>query len=103
MSDPTELDELQSGVTSGFYQRLQAYADREWGPSGELFQQYLRQALSGVIGTEAETVHRLKNLTFAQQQIQSLLQWPQQRIAQLTAQKEKASQATSGSRRGPCL
>lgn len=101
-TDPTELDELQSGVTSGFYQRLTSYAEHEWGPAGETFMLALKNATSGPAGSEKEAVDRLKNVMFAQNEIRRLLQWAPARIAQLQQQKEAASRP-SGSRRGPGL
>lgn len=101
--DLTELDELQSGLTSGFWARLNRFALEEWGPSGERYQQAVKQAISGGLGTEVESVHRLKNITFAQAEILRLLQWPQERVAQLERLKQQHVSAQGGSRRGPGL
>ena len=102
MSDPTELDELQSGVTSGFYQRLMSHIDEEWGLTGRTYEAALKNAMSGPIGTERDQWYRLKNVLWVREQMHNMLQWPHQRIAQLQQQKEAASRP-SGSRRGPGL
>ena len=103
MSDPTELDELEAGVTSGFFARLKAFVEREWGPAGETYQQAVRKAISGPLGSEEESVHRLKNIAFAQAEIQRLLQWPQERISHLKTRTAADARSGGLSRRGPGL
>ena len=102
MADATEQDELESGLTSGFWGRLRDHFDREWGPSGERYQTAIKQAISGPSGSEADAVHRLKMITFTQAEIARFLQWPSERVAQL---KNVTKQAAAGpaSRRGPHL
>lgn len=102
MTDHAEQDELESGLTSGFWQRVTNHVQREWGVAGERYQQAIKQAISGPSGGEADAVHRLKMITFAQTEIARVLQWPSERVAQL---KHRTQQAAAGpvSRRGPGL
>jgi|TARA_R110002110_G_scaffold344363_7_gene554351 hypothetical protein len=81
--EDTELDELESGLTSGFWRRLQAHCTLEWGVAGEAYQSAVRAAISGPIGSESEAIQRLKSLTTTQQAVTQLLGWPQQRAQQL--------------------
>lgn len=102
MTDPHEQDELESGVTSGFWGRFRDQFEREWGPAGERYQTAIRQAISGPSGGEADAVHRLKMIAFCQSEMAKLLQWPHERIAHL---KHATNQAAAGpvSRRGAGL
>lgn len=101
-TDPQEQDELESGLTSGFWGRFTAHVQQEWGPAGERYQQALKQALSGPSGSEADAVHRLKMIAFAQAELSRVLQWPSERVAQLKSVTAKAA-AGPVSRRGPGL
>ena len=103
MSNTDELIELESGLTSGFYARLQRHAMEEWGPSGQTYQQAITQAISGGLGTEAESVHRLKMIAYAQHAIARLLAWPNERAQQLRQRTEMAAREGGPSRRGPGL
>ncbi|MGE0444501.1 MAG: hypothetical protein AB7P99_04680 [Vicinamibacterales bacterium] len=100
MGDVTELDELESGVTSGFWQRFRAHAAKEWGPEGKTFKQLYRRALQGNLGTEAETVHRLKVLEGQRAAIEELLAWPTERLAEIKGQVQRAGRSGGPSRRG---
>lgn len=103
MPDPTELDELESGLTSGFYVRFHRYAHEQWGPSGKTYLDAIQRAISGGQGTEAESVARLKMIAHTQQAITDLFQWPINRVATLKNQKAAHAQAGGTSRRGPGL
>lgn len=102
MTDHTEQDELESGLTSGFWMRFREHCEQEWGPAGERYQAAIKQAISGPSGVEADAVHRLKMITFAQAELAKLLQWPVERVAQLKRHTKEAA-AVSVSRRGPHL
>lgn len=102
-SDPTELDELESGLTSGFWQRLCAHAEREWGPAGQTYLLAVQRAVTGPVGTEAEAVQKLKVVAAQQDAITRLLQWPVERVAALKHQKTQGAAVLSTSRRGPGL
>ena len=100
MADPAELDDLENGLTSGFWARLTAYAEREWGPSGQTYQSALQRALQGGLGTEAETVARLKVVAAQQAAIQAFLQWPAARVSQIKQGVVRSRAGASQSRRG---
>lgn len=87
-------------MSSGFWARLRTHAEAEWGPAGRTYQDALKRALSGGLGTEAESVARLKMVAFAQEAIQRLLQWPEERISQLRAEMRKGAVVPGPSRRG---
>ena len=103
--DVTELEELENGITSGFWERFQKHIESEWGVAGETYQSALRGAVSGTVGTEAEAVHRLKNIMFAQNAIQKLIRWPQERVNALRRARDTrgAIGEQHPSRRGPGL
>lgn len=101
MTDPSELDELESLLTSGAWQRLVKHYEKEWGPAGESFVGALKRAVTGPVGSEAEAVQKLKCVTFAQEAIRNFLNWPEARVAQLKNRKEVAP--VGPSRRGPGL
>lgn len=103
MSDPAELSELESILTSGGWARFKAYCEKEWGPAGETYQAALNRALSGPLGTEVESVHRMKNVAYAQEAVRAMLQWPAMRIAQIQGRVDRAEAAGGPSRRGPGL
>ncbi len=103
MSDPTEQAELESVLTSGGWLRFIDHCEKEWGPAGETYQQAVQRAISGGVGSEAEAVHRLKNVAYAQNAIRELLRWPQNRVAQIKGGVKRAEAADSASRRGPGL
>lgn len=103
MADPTELDELQSGLTSGFWLRFKKHCEQEWGPSGETFQNAVRQAIQGPAGNEAEAVQRLKAVTMTQAAVIRLLGWPDERMAQIKNSVKRQIAAATPSRRGPGL
>lgn len=100
MNNAAELDELESGLTSGFWQRFKAHAEHEWGIAGPTYQAALMRAVQGGLGTEAETVARLKVITAQQAAIQALLQWPQERVSDIKRGVQQAHAAASPSRRG---
>lgn len=102
MADPTELDELRDGVTSGFWQRYRDHVVREWGPTGDTYQQAVRNAIQGPLGSEAEAVQKLKVVAAVQKAMLDSLQWPEHRIAQLQAGVTRR-QAQGASRRGAGL
>lgn len=101
MSDPTELDELTNGITSGFWDRFKRHIEREWGPSGETYQQAVRNAVSGPLGSEVEAVQRLKVVAAVQKALVEAVQWPENRIAQLRTQQQRRTAVPS--RRGAGL
>ncbi len=103
MTDPTEQDELESGLTSGFWKRFTSHAEREWGASGLTYQEAIKRAVQGPVGSEAEAVQRLKVVAAQQAAIQCLLQWPRERVAHLQTVKARAGAEASPSRRGPGL
>ena len=103
MTDPTELDELESLLTSGAFQRLKAHYDREWGAGGQTYQEAIKRAVQGPIGSEAEAVQRLKCVTYAQQEIARFIQWPSERVATLKKLQASAGMVAGPSRRGPGL
>ena len=100
MADPTELDELESGLTSGFWQRVTAYAAQEWGPNGETFKGLYRRALQGSLGTEAESIQRLKVLEAQRAAIEAFVQWPAGRVAEIKGRVKRSAQGGGQSRRG---
>lgn len=100
-TDPTELDELTNGVTSGFWLRFKAHIEREWGPAGETYQQAVRNAVAGPLGSEVEAVQRLKVVAAVQKAMLDALQWPEHRIAQMRTQQSRRTAAPS--RRGAGL
>lgn len=102
MSDPQEQDELENGLTSGFWRRFTAFAEQEWGPAGMTYQDAIKRAVQGPVGTEADAVQRLKVVAAQQAAVQRLLAWPADRVAQLKQQAWRES-AGPGSRRGPGL
>lgn len=103
VTDPTELDELESGLTSGFWQRFTAHVNEEWGPAGQTYQEAVKRAISGGVGTEAEAIHRLKNVAYAQAAILALLKWPHERVTSIKQSVERQRVAGGPSRRGPGL
>lgn len=100
MTDPTELDELESGLTHGLFLRLQKHAVDEWGPAGKTYLDAVQKAITGGLGTEAESVARLKMIAHTQVAIQELMQWPSRRVAVLKNMKEIAEMSGGPSRRG---
>lgn len=102
MTDHTELDELESLLTSGAFQRLKAHYEKEWGPAGQTFVDALKRATSGPVGSEAEAVQRLKCVTYAQQEIARFIAWPAERVAQIK-NRVRREEAIGPSRRGPGL
>lgn len=103
MNDVTELDELQSGLTSGFWQRFRKHAEQEWGTAGETYQAAIRNAVQGPAGNEAEAVQRLKAVAMTQAAVIRLLGWPDERVAQIKKRVETDKLAMGPSRRGPGL
>lgn len=103
MTDPTELDELDSLLTSGGWQRLQHHFDAEWGVAGQSYQEAIKRAIGGPVGSEAEAVHRLKCVTYAQVEIARFMRWPAERVAQIRSQQERVVAGGGTSRRGPGL
>lgn len=103
MTDPTELDELESGLTHGMFLRLQKHAIEEWGPSGNTYLDAVKKAISGGLGTEAESVARLKMIAHTQVAIQELMEWPSRRVAVLKNMKAANEQSGGPSRRGKGL
>ena len=99
-SDPTELDELESLLTSGAFQRLKAHYEREWGPAGQSFQEALKRAVGGPVGSEAEAVQRLKCVTYAQAEIARFIAWPAERVAQIRNRIQRETAVAGPSRRG---
>jgi hypothetical protein len=102
-ADSTELDELDSLLTSGGWGRLTAHFDSEWGLAGQSYQEAIKRAIGGPVGSEAEAVHRLKCVTFAQTEIARFMQWPAERVAQIRGQMERVVAGGGTSRRGPGL
>lgn len=102
-TDPSELAELDSLLTSGGWQRLRAQVDQEWGMAGQTYQAAIKKAISGPVGSEADAVQRLKCVTYAQDAIMRLLQWPDARAAQLRGQQTREQVGVGSSRRGPGL
>lgn len=100
-TDPTELQELENGLTSGFWARLVAHAAEEWGPAGGTYQHALQQALTGPVGSEVDAVQRLKCVAYAQAAIERLVRWPETRAAEL--RHARAPALPGPSRRGPGL
>src|ERR1041384_6043772 len=103
MTDPTELDELESLLTSGAWQRVVQHYEQEWGPGGQTYQDAVKRAISGPSGSEAEAVHRLKNVTYAQTAIANFINWPRERVAVVKRLKGGAALVGGPSRRGPGL
>lgn len=103
MSDPSELAELDSLLTSGGWQRLTAHFDQEWGLAGQSYQDAIRKAIGGPVGTEADAVQRLKCVTYAQSALEAFLRWPAERIAQLRSRSDRETASAGPSRRGPGL
>lgn len=100
MSDPTELDELESGLTSGFWQRVKAHAEHEWGPTGETYLDAIKRAAQGPSGSEADAVHRLKVVLAIQDAMTRFVKWPEERIAMIRDHVRRKSDVGL-SRRGP--
>ena len=103
MSDPNELAELDSGLTSGFWQRFCAHVEHEWGASGATYQQAVQRAIQGPVGTEVEAIQRLKAVTLARDAIMRLLRWPDERIAMIRGHVKRESDGAGPSRRGQVL
>lgn len=101
--DPTELAELDSLLTSGGWQRLQAHFDSEWGLAGQSYQEAIKKAIVGPVGSEADAVQRLKCVTYAQDAIARFMRWPAERVQQLRSQAERMVAGVGPSRRGPGL
>jgi hypothetical protein len=101
MTDPTELDELTNGLTSGFWGRFKTHIEQEWGPSGETYQQAVRNAVAGPLGSEIEAVQRLKVVAAVQKAMLDALQWPENRVAQVRSQQQRRT--ATPSRRGAGL
>lgn len=105
--DTTELEELENGLTSGFWERFCKHVEQEWGTSGATYQNAIRSAVAGPVGSEAEGMQRLKAVMFAQAAVQQLLAWPRERVHAL--QRVKTTGQPGGeirigvSRRGPGL
>lgn len=102
-TDSTELDELESLLTSGAFQRLKAHYEQEWGPGGQSYQEAIKRAVGGPVGSEAEAVQRLKCVTYAQQEIARFIAWPTERVAQIKNRVSRDTAAMGPSRRGPGL
>ena len=81
MTDATELDDLD-GIGGPFWARFKAHAITEWGPAGQRYQQAVKQAAS----KGDDSIHALRMVLFAQEEIGKLLQWPEERIAQIKGQ-----------------
>ena len=81
MTDPEELDDLESGLASAFWRRLDAYIDHEWGEKGDAYLAAVKYAMNNV---DDEIGRRqLQQVLFAQQEIQKLRQWPKKRLEAL--------------------
>jgi hypothetical protein len=103
VTDPTELDELKSLLTSGAWQRVIRHYEREWGPAGDAFVEAVKRATTGPVGSEAEAVQRLKCVTYAQQEIARFITWPAERVAQMERGVRQQDAMAGPSRRGPGL
>ena len=103
MSESDELQELDSGLTSGFWARVKAHHEREWGPAGAPYQEAVKRAITGPIGSEAEAVQRLKVVAAVQDALRRFLQWPEDRVAQIRASVDRQREGGGPSRRGPGL
>lgn len=78
---PSEREELEAGIASGFWAAFRQHAEREWGAGGERYRQAVQNAASM---KDEHAVHTLRMIIFTQQEIERLFAWPKERLAQLT-------------------
>lgn len=97
MSDLThEREILQALVESEGWQLFAKHAEREWGPSGLMYQAAVR-----IASEDASAVIELQKVLHTQTELIALMRWPAERLSQLKHQT--APSISSTSRRGPGL
>lgn len=89
----TEHEDLESGLTSGFWTRFQAHVEDEWGRVG--FADKLAKIAKF---DDPQALALVRQITVAQQEIQRVMQWPKERLQEL--ERQKKGTAPMLSRRG---
>lgn len=100
MADSSELDALQDGLASPFWQWFTSHMQKEWGAAGDRYQQAVMNAAAM---KDENAVHTLRMVIFARQEIERLFQAPQERLRQLRGERAAALVPSTPSRRGPGL
>jgi hypothetical protein len=77
---PSEREELEAGLASGFWLLFKQHAEQEWGPAGERYTQAVQQAAEM---KDENAMHTLRMVIFAQREMQRLLAWPAERLNRL--------------------
>lgn len=90
-----DLEVLQDGLNSPFFELFCKQAQREWGPSGLRFQQAVRAAAQS-----QEAVIELQKVIAQQEAVLALIQWPAEQVGMLKQRLKDAAHAST-SRRGP--
>ena len=95
MTDTTEHEDLESGLSSAFWKRFAAHVEEEWGRVG------FAERLSRIAKfDDPQALALVRQITVAQQEIQRVMQWPKERLAELERQKHHREPALPQSRRG---
>lgn len=96
--DTRELTDLQQLIGSDGFKRFQAYIEQEWGAEAQMakIDGVLKALTPGNVDGEYTTVSQVRA---AAKQIQQLVRWPEQRIAQLRGDKPKVARVMDGLRR----
>lgn len=81
---PSEREELDAGIASGFWAIFSKHVTEEWGPSGLRYQQAVRNAAAS-----HEAVVELQKVIATQEAVLTLMRWPAERLAQLTRNAPK--------------
>lgn len=103
MSEPTDREDLEQLVTSPGWLRLMAFAKKQWGPEG--YGVRVKQAIAHAIAQKDDIAHAVQRVDAANDEINRLLSWPQERIRELLAQEQVRKQQLDPplSRRGSSL
>ena len=98
MADDKELESLNDGLASPFWQWFKDRATKEWGPSGLRYQQAVLDA-----SQSQNAVVELQKVIHTQQAIWTLIKAPEDRLQQLRQQRKVDLSLVAPSRRGPGL
>lgn len=76
---PSEREEIEAGIASGFWALLSKHVTQEWGPSGLRYQQAVRDA-----AVHPNAIVELQKVLATQEAVLTLMRWPAERLQQLT-------------------
>lgn len=80
----TEREDLDAGLSSGFWKRFQAHVESEWGEVG-----FAKRLAAISKFDDPVALAFVRQMMVAQQEIQKLMKWPTERAQELDRQKPK--------------